>query len=72
MINDYVGPHREVINYMIIILKQYIYAKKCFGELPKFTEYMYKLSCWYKIDKLIATENDTVNKFDKHWKNLFQ
>ena len=36
ILNNYKGPCKELINMLIVTLKQYIYAKKCFEEKPNY------------------------------------
>ena len=71
VLNNYEGSNKECINLLIVALKQYIYAQKCFEKPLNFTEFMYKISYWYRIDKLLAYEHDTVQKLNKKWKNMF-
>ena len=69
--NNATGKSKESINTLIIVMKQYIYSSKCLNEDLSFLSFMGKLSMWYQIDKLIASENDTQKKCEKKWKSLF-
>ena len=69
--NNYQGPNKYLINLFIIIMRQYIYAKKCFNEVPIFTGFVEKLSYWFQIDKQIALENHKLAKCIAKWKNIF-
>ena len=70
-LNNYEGSSKELITFMIIALKQYIYSQKCFVKEPKFTEYMSKLSYWCTINRQYAIENQKYKKWTKKWKNMF-
>ena len=69
--NNYVGPQRYLINMLIAITKQYIYAQKCFQAELKFTELVYKFNYWYEADKMHAIEEGEMSKFRKKWQNMF-
>ena len=56
ILNNYKGPRQDIINLVLVILKQFVYAQKCFAELPKFAMFMSKLSQWYFIDKCHAAK----------------
>ena len=38
--NNYQGPQKQIVNLMVIIMKQHIYASKCFEKIPIFTDYV--------------------------------
>ena len=40
ILNNYDGPCRELVNLMIVSLKQMIYVKKCLRELPTFPDFI--------------------------------
>ena len=71
ILNNYKGKNNLIVNMLIIVLKQFIYAQKCFDVQPTFVDYISKLSYWYNVDKQIANDNNEYNKFVKKWKNLF-
>ena len=71
LLNNYGAKSKEIINFLLIVMKHYIYASKCFVEIPTFTGYMSKISHWYLIDKQIAFERNKLKTFHKKWKNLF-
>ena len=52
-------------------MKQHIYAEKCKKNCPNFPEFMAKVSEWYEIDKLFATEHQKYVKFNKKWEGWF-
>ena len=70
--NNYTGVGKQMVNLCIVILKQYIYAVKCFAlQKPNFAEFMCKLSTWYLVDKQIANDTNNLKLFYKKWKNIF-
>ena len=74
VLNNYKGPSKELINMFIVMLKQYIYAKKCFNEIPTFVEFMQKIATWYQIDLCNAALSGKTDKCKKKWKksqNIF-
>ena len=71
ILNNVNGKDKQILNMLIIIMKQYIYSQKCFDEKPNFQEYMNKLANWYFIDKCHAAMLQKETKCDKKWKNMF-
>ena len=63
LLNDYDGKNKEILNLLIVILKQHIYSEKCFQRILHFQDFMGKLSYWYLIDKCIAFEQNKVKNF---------
>ena len=63
LLNDHDGKNKEIVNLLIVILKQHIYLEKCFQRIPHFQDFMGKLSYWYPIDKCIAFEQNKVKNF---------
>ena len=70
-LNDYYGRQKELINLLMVIMKQYIYASKCLGETPTFLNYMGKVSKWYNYDMLYAQDCDKESKCKKKWKDIY-
>ena len=71
ILNNYAGLQQELINYLIIIMKQYIYSTKCFQHKLQYTAYMAKVSYWYLIDKHDAFHSKKQKQLFKKWKNWF-
>ena len=69
--NNYDGAEKHVINSLIAIMKQHIYASKCFGNAPNFIEYMSKVSDYYIMEKYQAKDNLKMERFRKKWKVIF-
>ena len=71
ILNNYTGQRKDLINTMVAIMKQHIYAKKCFEEVPTFTSFMEKLSSWYLVEKqLFMNEHMDMKKLKKKWGNI--
>ena len=74
ILNNYQGMSVEIINQMIIVMKQYIYSQKCLKQDVTFSGFMSKLSWWYSVEKCIIWESYTdkkYKKFEKKWSKLF-
>ena len=69
--NNYQGKKKDMVNLLIAITKQFIYAAKCKNELPIFTNLMAKLYKWYQADKMFAYENNKVKQFRKKWQDIY-
>ena len=70
-LNNYLGKRKDLINMIIVIVKQYIYACKCLNEKPTCQGSIEKLWYWYRIDKEIARDRNRLVKFEKKWNNMF-
>ena len=75
LLNNYTGKNKQMINMLLITFKHYIYSTKCQAKnKPIFTQYMLKLSYWFRIDKYIAYNSQNkkyINKFHSKWHNIF-
>ena len=71
MSNNYEGKQKELVNMLIIILKQYVYSSKCKQEIPNFIGLVAKMRYWYLVDKQIASENNKLEQFNKKWNDVF-
>ena len=71
ILNNYERSRKELINLLIVILKQYVYSEKCFGVDLSFKNFMDKLTQWYFVDKCYAKQSDTEEICCKKWQNLF-
>ena len=45
------GKEKHMLNVMTLIMKQFIYAKKCKINKPKFQDFVSKVTQWYNIEK---------------------
>ena len=71
IVNNYKGPCMHMVNSAIIIMKQYIYACKCYEEQPIFVKYMGKLSYSYHIEKTHAFQTGKIEALNKKWSGIF-
>ena len=69
--NNYAGQHKSMMYLIIIIMKQYIYAEKCLGNMPTFPNYLIKLSTEYAIEKCYAKRTNNLANCIKKWSSLF-
>ena len=69
ILNNYSGPHSQIINTFICIMKQYIYSTKCKDNgQPKFNVFTAKIVDWYNIEKQHAIESGRYTIFRNKWK----
>ena len=74
ILNNYKAPSADIINQLIVIMKQYIHSERCWQVMPQFHKFMARLSTWYLIDKHLVYENFSQKKLkqlQKKWKNFF-
>ena len=71
ILNTYMGKQKLMINFLILVLKQYIYASKCAGEKPLFNIYTNKILEWKKIEYVVACKKNMLKNHNKKW-NLYQ
>ena len=64
----YAGKHHEVINTMILIGKQYLYAKHCMNERPTFLGLLMKIKDYKDLEYLTHLKLNTSPKYYKKWK----
>ena len=67
----------DVINFIVIIIKQYLYRNRCQGKLPNITGAKREITTNYYIENSIAKKENNTKKFEKRWKvininNLFK
>ena len=60
------GLHKDLVNVIILIVKQYVYANKYFKTPVTFIGAMTKIIDYYKIEKVIAYRNNKQGKFYKN------
>ena len=61
-------PRKNVCNFICLVVKQYIYRKRCIGERPTFNEVNAHINRYRNIEKYIAIKNDKVEYHCKKWK----
>ena len=70
-LNNYKGKKVDIINLFIIVMKQYIYASKCFNEKPNFNDFMTRLARSHNHEKLHAAEIKKSKKIYKKWQDIY-
>ena len=68
ILNHYKGPQKRLINTFIIVMKQFIYAQKCFGNIPYFKDFVQRIVKWYHVEKQMAIKDNKFKFFAKKWK----
>ena len=58
---------RHVKNFICLIVKQYIYRKRCLKEMPNVNELINNILHIKNIEKYIATKNNRINRHLKKW-----
>ena len=61
------GDTGNVKNLICALLKQYVYRKRCFKELPLYEEFVDTIWSFKNIEKYIATRNNKLSKHYKKW-----
>ena len=70
ILNNYKGKSKMLVNTLILILKQYIYATKCKKEQANFIGYMTYVHYLYKIERLAALRHDKWKTHQRKWKDF--
>ena len=71
ILNNDSSKEKLLINFMIIVMKQYIYSCKCLGDNPTYEGYMQKLSYWHLIEKYIVNCTEFQWKHNKSCSKIF-
>ena len=66
--NGYEGPHSKLINTLILVMKQFIYAVKCKGQQLNFINYLSCPDYWYNIERIASWNSGNYKLFQKKWK----
>ena len=65
--NQIVPGKYKIVNFLCLITKQYIYAKKCLGKFVHFTGIVQKFKLVQSMEKYIAIKNDRLSYHSKKW-----
>ena len=57
----------HLVNFLVLIVKQYIHAKKCLKESLDFKEIVKKFQSMYKREKYNALYNNKMNHHQRKW-----
>ena len=71
LLNNYQGICRKIVNTLICIMKQHIYASKCHEKIPNFVEFVSKVSDYCLVEKCIAYEHGYLKAYQKKWEKIF-
>ena len=67
ILNNYTGQQQQMINTIILVIKQYIYAAKCTGNDISFNMAMSKVHQLYLDETAIAQEQSKMHKNVQKW-----
>ena len=70
MTNRVVKNKRDVINFMCLIVKQYIYSSRCLQKDLHFSAIKAKIKSVENVEKYIAIKNSKVRIHEKKWKKI--
>lgn len=70
MFNQVHANKNHVINFIVLITKQYIYRSRCFKEKPKFSTLLREIENVYKVEEHLAKVRNNWNKHVKKWRAL--
>ena len=57
----------HIVNFLILVAKQRIHAKKCLQEKPTFIDILNKFEQLHRIEKYNAKKHNKLNKHNKKW-----
>ena len=69
ILNKIVDNAKSIKNYICLVLKQYLYRKRCYKQLPNFQEFKALVLETRNIEFYIAKKNNRVAKHFKKWYN---
>ena len=67
ILNSMVPGKGNVINFLCLITKQFIYAQKCLGNKPSFPALEVKIRHIENLEKYIAKKNEKLNTHYRKW-----
>ena len=65
--NNYKDSFSTLVNSIIVLTKQYIYATRCLGNKLSFTQLTVKIHDLREIEKMIAKRNGNMVKHTAKW-----
>ena len=68
ILNNYKGKWDKLINNVLVIVKQYIYASKCKNVLPSFLQVTKNILSTYLTERSIAEKEGNVRAHELKWK----
>ena len=70
LLNSIVQGKSHVINFLCLVVKQYIYSRKCLGKQLIYNEIISRFSKIELIEKYIAIKNNRVGYHLKKWNHI--
>ena len=71
VLNDYKDSFQDMVNTIILVTKQYVYATKCLKAELNFAELISKISTYYKLEGITAKRNQQIKRFRQKWHMYF-
>ena len=65
--NRYRDSFQLLVNNIILITKQYIYAKRCMNEKLNFVQLIARIETFRAMEEIIAKKNGNIVKFNAKW-----
>ena len=67
VMNSLTTPPRHIVNFICIIVKQYIYCQRCFKKSVTFNDVRSKILHVERVEKYIAMRNDKMHIHERKW-----
>ena len=61
---------QHVVNYLVIIIKQYIYSLRCLNQTPSIAGMKNVIEKQYNVEYFIAKTEHVESKFHRKWKPI--
>ena len=71
LFNKYADSFSDLINTIILIAKQFIYATRCLDEKLSFPALISKISQHCALEGIVAKKNKTLRKYRRKWHMYF-
>ena len=67
MLNRVHAKPKHIINYLVLIVKQYLFYCKCANKSFVFVEIIHKIESMYQMEYYNAKHNDKLRKSFRRW-----
>ena len=67
LFNNLSAQKTHIVNFLCLLLKQFIYSKRCLKQAISFPIFVAYLRQTQRIEKFIAVKNDKLLLYDKKW-----
>ena len=67
---DMSSPNAIIVNHVILLAKQYLFVCKRNNKVPNIVSFSAYVRYVEKIEKMIATKNNKINKHGEKWSTL--